>query len=430
MTSLRVAIVGAGPAGAYTAEALLKAGLEHPVAVDLIDRLPTPWGLVRSGVAPDHPQIKSVTRVFERIADRPGVRFLGGVEVGVTVTHADLLAAYDAVVYALGAEAPRMLGIPGETLEGVVPALDLVRWYNGHPDAEDAAPLPPGRTRAVVVGNGNVALDCARMLIQDVDRLRRTDAADRAVDALAASRIDEVVLLGRRGPAEASFSLVELRELGELDDVRIVADPGDLVGDEPGVELLREYVARPAEGRRKRLVFRFRAVPVSVVGDDRVTGLEIASHHQRDGTWVRGEDRQVLDCALVVPGVGFAVRGPDGLPVDGRGVVSHEDGRVEDRVYVAGWAKRGPSGVIGTNRKDAIETVETLLGDLAAGRLVPGSAAGEIDDLLAERDVSVVTLAGWRAIDAAEVAAAEDTDRPRVKLTRLPELRAVAAGNA
>lgn len=419
MRTLNVAVIGAGPAGAYAAEALLKAdAAELAATVDVIDRLPTPWGLVRSGVAPDHPQIKSVTRVFERIADRPGFRFVGGVRVGADIAHDELLERYDALVYCLGAEAPRHLGVPGEALAGVVPAIDLVRWYNAHPDAA-GSPLPAGARRVAVVGNGNVALDCARMLIQDPRRLHATDASVTAVAALAESPVAEVVVVGRRGAADASFTLAELQELGGLDDVEIAVEGDDLVGDEPAVALLRTYAERPARPGARRLVFRFHAVTVGIAGQGAVTGLQVVPN---------GEGVATIPCDVVVPAIGFEVRAPEGLPLDERGVVVHEDGRVAPGVYVAGWAKRGPSGVIGTNRRDAAQTVAVLLADVASGAIAAGLRTDGIDDLLRERDVVPVPLEGWRAIDAAEREAGERSERPRVKLATYPDLRDAAAG--
>src|SRR3954471_12573122 len=279
MPPLRVAVVGSGPAGFYAAGALLAADV--PVEVDMIERLPTPWGLVRLGVAPDHPKIKSVSRAFEKIALQPGFRFLGNVEVGRDVTHDDLLDLYDAVVYAVGAQTDRRMGIPGEDLPGSWPATEFVAWYNGHPDFQHLQFDLSGK-RAVVIGNGNVAVDVARMLALTKEELDPTDTTDAAIDAIASCGIEEIVMVGRRGPAQAAFTTPELIELGELAGADVIVDPKDLEGAEPhdtnserNLEVLREYVSRIPEGKQRRIVLRFFRSPTAILGGDRVTGLEL-----------------------------------------------------------------------------------------------------------------------------------------------------------
>jgi ferredoxin--NADP+ reductase len=449
---LRVAVVGSGPAGFYAAGALLASGL--PAEVDLIERLPTPWGLVRLGVAPDHPEIKSVSRVFEKIARGPGFRFFGNVEVGRDVTPAELARLYDAVVLAFGAQADRRMGIPGEDLPGSWPATSFVAWYNGHPDHQ-GLDFDLSGERAVIVGNGNVAVDVARMLALSQEELVRTDATDDAIEAIAEAGIREIVVLGRRGPVQAAFTSPELRELGELGETAVIVDPAELALD-PGSEaalagersparrnldLLAGYSARPAPPRRKRLVLRFCTSPVAILGSGRVEAVEVVRN--RLVADERGELRAVatgiretIPCGLVLRSVGYRGVAIEGIPFDGeRGVIPNRGGRVlgpsgepVPGLYCAGWIKRGPSGVIGTNKKDAAETVEALLEDAAAGLL--GSEGGELAALLEERGVAVVDYAGWEAIDARERERGALLGRPRVNLARWQELLETAGSPA
>ncbi len=435
---MRVAVVGAGPAGFYAAGRLLDS--ELAVEVDLFERLPTPWGLVRLGVAPDHPKIKSVSRVFEAIAHQPEFRFLGNVEVGRDLSHADLTDHYDAVVYAVGAEADRPLAIPGEGLPGSWPARAFVAWYNGHPDYADLE-FDLSHERAVVVGNGNVALDVARMLAIEPAELAVTDVADQALDALARSSVREIVVLGRRGPAQASFTNPELRELAELDGVDVVVDPADLPSGDPddpnarrNLETLRRWAATPPADAPRRIVLRFCCSPVALTGTERVEGVELvrnALEMQADGTVVAvpTDVCESLPCGLVLRSVGYrGVPLPD-LPFDERsGTIPNERGRIAPGVYCTGWIKRGPSGIIGTNKKDATETVDELLADARAARLpTPAHSSREaIDALLASRGIEVVDEAGWQRIDAAERSRGEAQGRPRVKLTTWDALLAAA----
>lgn len=438
----RVAVIGAGPAGLYTADELLK----HPEVggVDVYDRLRTPYGLVRHGVAPDHASTKLVTRLFEAIERQPRFRYFLDVEVGTDggVTLADLRAHYDAVVYAVGASADRSLDIPGEDLAGSVPAAALVGWYNGHPEQQDldvplgAVTNPSGR--AVVVGNGNVALDVARVLARPVDVLERTDLAPGPLDQLRASTVREVVVLGRRGPAQAAFTVPELIGLAALDDVDVVvdADPALLTGDDQRSALLRELAERPAatDPTRRRIVLSFAVSPVEVLGEHgRVTGVRVARNHlveAADGS-VRAEttaDTFVLDAGLVVRSVGHRGTPVPGLPFDERtGTVPHHQGRVEPGVYVVGWIKRGPVGFIGTNKTDAQESVETILDDLDAGLPAPTGSADAIAALVAERHADAADLAAWQRLDAAERERGARTGRPRAKITDIAEQRAAAA---
>jgi ferredoxin/flavodoxin---NADP+ reductase len=429
MDTLRVAIVGSGPAGFYAAGALL--GDDTPAEVDMFERLPTPWGLVRLGVAPDHPKLKTVSRAFERIAERPGFRFIGNVEVGRDVGHADLARLYDAVIYAVGAQTDRRLGIPGEDLPGSWPATEFVAWYNGHPDYQDLR-FDLAVERAVVVGVGNVALDVARMLALSPGELNVTDTTDQAIAAICGSSLKEIVVVGRRGPAQAAFTTPELIELGELADADVFVDPADLEGAVPvdtnserNLEVLRELAAREPSGKPKRLVLTFFRSPVAILGDDRVEGIDLVRNVlDADNRAVATDEHETLACGLVFRSVGYrGVALPD-VPFDEKsGTIANEGGRVEPGVYCAGWIKRGPTGVIGTNKKDATETVELLLADHAAGKLPRSDAtAADVDALLDERGIRRVLYAGWQSIDEAERAAGEKLGRPRVKLCSWDEL--------
>lgn len=421
---LSVAVVGAGPAGLFAADELLR----HPgVRVTVHDRLPTPYGLARAGVAPDHQDTKQVTELFRAIESQPGFGYRLGVEVGTDLTHADLLREHHAVIYAVGAATDKRLGIEGEDLPGSVSATDFVGWYNGHPDrAHDHYALDT--ERAVVVGNGNVALDIARILTADPEALARTDISDRALAALRASKVREVVLLGRRGPAQAAFTVPELLALRALKDVDVSVEgwPEDLGPDATEkTRLLSQLGARtPVEGRR-RIVLRFLTAPVRLTGETSVQALEInatALHTDDDGT-VRARptgDTQTLETGLVLRSVGYRARPVPGLPFDeDSATVPHEAGRVEPGVYVTGWIKRGPTGFIGTNKTCAHETVESLLDDFSAGRL-PQPAGG------VRTTTDALGLDAWRAIDRAERAAGEDQGRPRVKFTDTESLHRAA----
>jgi ferredoxin/flavodoxin---NADP+ reductase len=431
MGALRVAVVGSGPAGFYAAGALLASDLS--VEVDMIERLPTPWGLVRLGVAPDHPKIKSVSRAFERIALQPGFRFLGNVEVGRDVQHAELLDHYDAVVYAVGAQSDRRMGIPGEDLPGSWAATEFVAWYNGHPDFQHLEFDLSGE-RAVVIGNGNVAVDVARMLALTPEELAPTDTIDAAIDAFVNAGIREIVMVGRRGPAEAAFTTPELQELGELAGADVIVAPEGLEDAEPtdtnserNLAVLREYAKRVPEGKPKRLVLRFLASPVAITGTGKVEAIELVRNRletDAGGTprAVATGERETLACGIVFRSVGYRGVALPGVPFDeSAGTIPNERGRVSPGVYVTGWIKRGPSGVIGTNKKDATETVELLLEDL---RDAPrkGRRPDEVEALLLERGVRLVVYEGWTSIDELERAAGEKLGRPRVKLCTWDEL--------
>ena len=432
---LRVAVVGSGPAGFYAAAALLDADV--PIEVDMIERLPTPWGLVRLGVAPDHPKLKSVSRAFERIALKPGFRFFGNVEVGRDLTHQDLLRLYDGVIYAFGAQTDKRLGIPGEDLPGSWSATEFVAWYNGHPDYQDL-PLDLDVTRAVVIGNGNVALDVARMLALTPDELAPTDTTDPAIEAIGSSAPAEILIVGRRGPAQASWTTQELKEMGELAGADVSVDPTELEGavgmdtnSQRNLEVLREFAAREPTGKPTVIRFLFFRSPVALHGTDRVETIELVRNRleERDGRLVAvpTDEHETLECGLVFRSVGYRGVGLPEVPFDDRrGTILNEGGRVVDepRTYCAGWIKRGPTGIIGTNKKDATETVARLLEDVEAGRIVHSeeATADAVGSLLAERGVRAVVYAGWAAIDQVERVAGEKLGRPRVKLRTWKEL--------
>jgi ferredoxin--NADP+ reductase len=448
--SLRVAIVGSGPAGFYAAEQLLAA---KDVAVDMFERLPTPWGLVRAGVAPDHPKIKAVTRRYEKTAAHERFRFFGNVEVGTDLTVEELRRHYDAVLYAFGASGDRRLGIPGEELPGSHASTEFVAWYNGHPDHCDREFDLSGET-AVVVGNGNVALDVARMLALPREMLAVTDVADHALEALADSGVKQVVVLGRRGPAQAAFTTPELIELSELADADVIVDPGDCELDPASersvedadaqvkkkVQVLRDYAATPPRGRERRIVLRFFASPLEILGDERVEGVRVA-RTELDASLraVVTEQEETIPCQLVFRSVGYRGKPLPGVPFDERSAtVPNDHGRVlseaggEQRLgeYVSGWIKRGPSGIIGTNKKDSQDTVDALLADHAAGK-IPAAAIDDpdaIETLLAERKPDHIVYEHWEAIDHHERSSGEPHGRPRVKLTRVEHLLDAARG--
>jgi ferredoxin/flavodoxin---NADP+ reductase len=468
-TPIRIAVVGSGPAGFYAAGHLLK-DPQGRIEVDMLERLPTPWGLVRSGVAPDHPKIKSVTRVYEKTAANPRFRYFGNVTFGEHVSREDLLAHYHAIVYATGSPSDRPLGIPGEELPGSHAATEFVGWYNGHPDHTDLEFDLLSAERAVVIGNGNVALDVARMLVLAPEELEPTDTADHALEVLAASRVSEVVILGRRGPAQAAFTNPELLELGELADADVIVDEGELeralaVADPDAeanitcrrnVEILRDYATRPTKGHHKRIVLRFLLSPAAFLADDhgRLGAVELIRNElvpaPSGGLRANATDeRETLAAGLAFRAIGYRGIPLPGVPFDERSAtIPNDGGRVLDAdtrarapgEYVVGWIKRGPSGVIGTNKKDAQETVNAMLADLAPSSNGAGGAGGEADAhapstpdasaveaLLRSRQPELVTYSGWEAIDRRERALGEPAGRPRVKLTRIDELLQAAA---
>ncbi|GBG36622.1 FAD-dependent oxidoreductase [Mycobacterium montefiorense] len=453
MRPFHVAIVGSGPSGFFAAASLLKAADssdEIDVAVDMLEMLPTPWGLVRSGVAPDHPKIKSISKQFEKTAGDPRFRFFGNVVVGEHVEAAELAEQYDAVIYAVGAQSDRSLNIPGEELPGSVAAVDFVGWYNAHPNFEQISPDLSG-ARAIVIGNGNVALDVARILITDPDALAETDIADHALESLRPRGVEEVVVVGRRGPLQTAFTTLELRELVDLEGVDVIVDPAQLEGisDEEAeaagkttktnIKVLRDYASREPRPGHRRMVFRFLTSPIEIKGDDRVEGIVlgrnelVADESGRVSAKDTGE-REELSAQLVVRSVGYRGVPTPGLPFDDKSAtIPNTDGRVQGRrnEYVVGWIKRGPTGVIGTNKKDSQDTVDTLINDLTGAAELsefPNDHADKLADWLASRQPKLVTSAHWDIIDAHERAAGEPHGRPRVKLPNLTELLRISHG--
>ncbi|VCT88958.1 NADPH-ferredoxin reductase FprA [Mycolicibacterium hassiacum DSM 44199] len=449
-----VAIVGSGPSGYFAAASLLKfadSQDEVDVRIDMLEMLPTPWGLVRSGVAPDHPKIKSISAQFEKTALDPRFRFFGNIRVGEHVQPAELAERYDAVIYAVGAQSDRSLRIPGEDLPGSVSAVEFVGWYNAHPHYEDKGPdLSSGR--AVVIGNGNVALDVARILVTNPDVLARTDIADHALESLHQRGVEEVLIVGRRGPLQAPFTTLELRELGQLEglaDVDVIVDPADLadITEEDlqaagktvrnNIKVLRGYAETPPKGARRRIVFRFCTSPIEIKGDGRVESIVLGRNKlvEEDGRVVARDtgEREELPAQLVIRAVGYRGVPLPGLPFDDRaGVIPHTAGRIDGsrNEYVVGWIKRGPTGVIGSNKSDAQETVDTLVKDFAGAELADfGADHGEqLMQWLLERQPKVVTQQHWKAIDDYERAAGEPLGRPRVKVANVAELIRIGHG--
>ena len=456
---LRVAVVGAGPAGFYVAEHLLRRA-DLVVDIDMFDRLPTPYGLVRAGVAPDHQKIKAVTVAFDKVAAHPRFRFFGGVELGKDLSVADLRAHYHQIVYTTGAQTDRRMGIPGEDLPGSHPATEFVAWYNGHPDYRDCQ-FDLTQERVAVVGVGNVAVDVARILCRTPEELAKTDIADYALEALRHSRVREVYLLGRRGAAQAAFTNPEIKELGELEAADIVVRPEeveldplsrdalDKSGDRASakkVEILQSYARRPPGGKPRRLLVRFLVSPVAVLDNDAgaVGGIRLVRNRlvasaigaiQAQPT----EDVEDLPVGLVFRSVGYRGVPLPGVPFDDKwGVVLNERGGVLDPdtkqplpgEYTAGWIKRGPSGVIGTNKPDAAETVAGMLEDTAAGQTLepPQPDPDAAERLVRQRQPSYISYADWLRLNELEVARGRAQGRPRVKFTRLDEMLA-ALGN-
>ncbi len=438
---LRVAIIGSGPAGIYAADALLHQ-TQQAVAVDVFDRLPTPYGLVRYGVAPDHGTIKAVTRIFARTLADTRVRFFGNVAIGRDLSRAELHEYYGAIIYAFGASHDRRLGIPGEDITGNFSATEFVAWYNGHPDsAMDHIGL---RARGVaVVGAGNVAIDVTRILAKTPDELRTTDIADHALADLGRSAVTDVYLLARRGPVQAKFTTKELRELGELSHADIVVRAEELVLDaaseaalagqnvaQKNLEVLRGFAAKPLEGKPRRVHLRFLVSPVEVRGEESVTGVVIERNRldARQNAVGTGE-RETLPVEMVLRSVGYRGAPLPGVPFDARtGTVPNNAGRVveDDHVvpgeYVTGWIKRGPSGLIGTNKADSAETVRSLIEDIATLPRHAATDADAIAELLHARGVRVITLEDWFALDRHEIAQGEAQGRPRVKITQVEEM--------
>ena len=442
--SIRVAVIGSGPSGLYAADELSK---HDAVSVDVIDRLPCPYGLLRYGVAPDHLKMKSLEITLRKILERPAVRFLGGIELGSGISVAELREYYDAVIYATGSSVDRRLSIPGEELPGSFSATEFVAWYCGHPDATvDAFTL--NAHSAVVVGVGNVAVDVARILAKTAGELDVTDMPDHVLKVLDASAVRDIYIIGRRGPAQAKFTTKELRELGELAHADVVVDPAELVLDQAGkelvennkavrrnVETLQEWSTRVQHGRARRIHLRFLLAPVAVLGTGRVEAVR-CERNELDGCGgVTGTGKtETLPAQLLLRSVGYRGLPLPGVPFDERsGVIPNVAGRVQHNgsvvigEYVVGWIKRGPTGVIGTNKGDAKETVEQLLDDLDALPRASHRDPDAIIERLNQRGAGVVSWAGWEAIDAAEQALGAAAGRTRIKITDRAALLLAAA---
>jgi ferredoxin--NADP+ reductase len=441
---LRVAIIGSGPSAFYAAESLQKQP-DLIVEIDMFERLPTPHGLVRGGVAPDHPKIKTVTKVYDKIASAPRFRYYGNVEYGRDITHADLVQHYHAVIYATGAQTDRQMGIPGEDLLGSHAATEFVGWYNAHPDYRSYR-FDLSQQAVAVIGNGNVAMDVARILASTEEELIVTDIADYALEALKHSRVKDIYVLGRRGPAQAAYTSPELRELGELQGAEVIVRPEDAELDplsqedllksedrtaERNVQTLMRYSTTPLEGKPRHIHMRFLVSPVELIGTDHVEAIKLVKNelYRSDDGSLRPRptnEFETIPVGLVFRSIGYkGVALPD-VPFDERnGVIPNAQGRILDRAqhttvvgeYVVGWIKRGPSGIIGTNKPDSVETVNMLLADVSEGRtLQPNQPTREaVEKLLNQRGIQYVTYSDWLVLDKVEQDAGAAVNRPRVK---------------
>lgn len=448
---LRVAIIGSGPSGFYAADHLLKQK-DLQVEIDLFDRLPTPFGLVRGGVAPDHQKIKTVTKAYDKTASNPGFRFYGNVEYGRDISREELHAHYHAVIYAVGAQTDRRLGVPGEDLAGSHPATEFVGWFNAHPDYRDLT-FDLTQETAVVIGNGNVAMDVVRILARTPEELAATDIGDHALEALRQSRVKDIYIVGRRGPGQAAFTNPEVRELGEMADAEPVISAAEVAIDpatkdwlatqtdrthQSNVDTLTGFSTRSPAGKKRRIHFRFYLAPVEILGSDRVEAIKF--EHNRS---VRGADglpkveatgeTEILPAGLVFRSIGYLGLPVPGLPFDGRkGVLPNDQGRVFDPEtkqplggdYAVGWIKRGPTGVIGTNKPDAQESADRLLEDLASDRLVNPAhpTRNDVESMLRSRGVRFVSWSDWQRLDQMEIALGKPQNRPRVKFDRIASM--------
>jgi ferredoxin--NADP+ reductase len=446
---LRVAIVGAGPSGFYAAEALFKSG--QVVRVDMIERLPAPFGLVRYGVAPDHPKLKEAIPVYDRIARGSGFCFLGNVTVGRDVSVEELRAVYHAVVFTCGAESDRRLGVPGEDLPGSYTATEFVGWYNGHPDHRDRE-FDLDQEVAVIIGQGNVAADVCRILAKTVDELKHTDITEYALEALSRSRVREIHVIGRRGPAQAKFTAKELRELGELEDADPVVDPAELelnpeslaefedrrgAGAKKNLEILRGFAARTPTGRSRQMYFRFLLSPLEIQGEGHVERVVFERNRLTGAPFeqsARGTGERVeLGAGLIFRSIGYKGVPIPGLPFDQRqGIFPTLDGRIVDPagraipgLYAAGWIKRGPTGIIGTNKPDSVATVASILADLPSLDSASKPGGEGLTGLLATRGARVVCYEDWLAIDQAEVSRGALKEKPREKFSTVADMLGV-----
>ncbi|MDG2312462.1 MAG: FAD-dependent oxidoreductase [Alphaproteobacteria bacterium] len=427
--TIKVAIIGSGPSGFYTADSLIKSG--NDVEIDIIDRLPTPFGLIRGGVAPDHQTTKKVAKAYEKTALNDSVSYFGNVEVGKDISIDELRKAYDAVVLAVGAPTDRKLGIPGDDKKGVYGSADFVGWYNGHPDFTNLNPDLDVKAVAVI-GVGNVAIDTARVLVKTSNEMATTDIADHATQAINASPIADVFLFGRRGPVEAKFTNVELREMGKLENcVPIIHEdqiPEEVLGSwserdqrlkERNLTTMREFLQVDTKGKSKNVHFEFFANPVEVLGNDRVEGLRVEKTMVKDGRAMGTGEFFEIECGLIVAAIGYYSIPIEGVPFDNdNGIVKHTDGRIDEGVYAVGWIKRGPTGVIGTNKPDGDIAAKQIIADIKESKK-PGRIA--LISMLKERNVRVVNYQDWQKIDTAEITAANE-QAPRKKFVTVKEM--------
>jgi ferredoxin--NADP+ reductase len=444
---IRIAVVGSGPAGFYAAEALLA---DPNIQVDVFDALPAPFGLVRYGVAPDHPKIKNIIARYEKTAALPGFAFLGNVTVGRDISVEEMRRFYDAIVFSNGAQTDRRLGIPGEDLPGSYTATEFVAWYNGHPDYQDRA-FDLSHECAVVIGQGNVAVDVARILCKTVDELANTDITARALEVLAESKVREVRMIGRRGPVQAAFTPPEMKELGEFGDCDLVVDPAELVLNDASraelevlkwreaqknYDLLQAAASKEPAGKSRRLLIQFYRGPKELVGGPRLDGVVLERNQlsgepgaqKAAGTGIT----ELVPCGVLFRSVGYRGVPLAGVPFDEKnGIIPNHEGRVlQDGqplsgLYVAGWIKRGPSGIIGTNKPDSFETVKSLLADMPALARCAEPSRDALLALLKSRNVRVVTYEDWRLIDAAEIERGSVVGKPREKFTSIDEMLGV-----
>lgn len=449
---LRVAIIGSGPSGFYAA-AHLQAQTGLHVEIDMFDRLPTPYGLVRGGVAPDHQKIKSVTKAYDRIAADPNFRFYGHVEFGKDLTHADLAAGYHAIIYAVGAQTDRRMDIPGEDLSGSHPATEFVAWYNAHPDFADYQ-FDLSQENVAVIGLGNVAMDVIRILARTPDELTETDIADYALDQLKHSKVKNIYVLGRRGPAQAAFTNPEIKELGELDDASIIVAPDEVILDPvsrqfvdsgedkvatKNVEILKSFAAQGDTGKPRKIIMRFCVSPVEITGSGKVEAIKIVKNALVPDDKGNLKAKPTGEYETIPVGLVFRSVGYHGVPLPGvpfdekKGTIPNTLGRVltapqsgEQVVgdYVVGWIKRGPSGIIGTNKPDSVETVNSLLEDLKAGKLRSPAAPdrAKLEALLKDRNVQYVSFEDWHFLDVVEQERGEFRNAPRLKFSKVEDM--------
>ncbi|MEQ9643757.1 MAG: FAD-dependent oxidoreductase [Alphaproteobacteria bacterium] len=432
-----VAIVGSGPSGYYTADALLKADLD--VRIDVIERLPAPFGLIRYGVAPDHQTTKNVQRAFDKTAQSDGVGYYGNVEIGRDISVDELRSLYDAVVFAVGSPYDRKLGIPGEDKQGVLGSAEFVGWYNAHPDFRDLDP-PLDTENVVVIGVGNVAIDIARVLVKTREEMQESDIVDYSLDAIQASPITDVYMLGRRGPVEAKFTNVELREMGKLENAVSIVDadqlPDGVVDDslsdrdrrlkERNLATLKEFIAFKPDDKPKRVHFHFYATPVEILGGERVEAVKVERTKVENGRAVGTGEFYEIPCSLVLAAIGYQSMPLDGVPFDERGgVFANDDGRIANGVYAAGWVKRGPTGVIATNRPDGQNAAKLIAEDFAGGGTKPGREA--LEAALQAKGVRWVGYPDWLKLNEHEVGNARPGS-PRAKVARVADMLAVIDG--